>query len=318
MANSNILEDKKDLHILLHSQRYYIYYLEHCKLVVDEGVVKYITKENNLEKYSNIPIANTTVILLGEGTSITQTAVRYLSAAGVLVGFVGNKGSSFFSGFDDIVTFFQPSNEYRPTEYMQKWAKFWFDVDQRLEKAKQLINIRIDYFFEVLQNNKDILEFNKDVSIKNFRNKSIEIKKKINNVKTIQELLMIEAVWVKFLYKEFATLFYIDNFRRDASSRIEVNSFLTMGNYLAYGIAGVCLWVLGINYSFALLHGKTIRGALVFDIADIIKDAIVLPAAFFCFATNKTKKEFKNYLLAKFRKYNVYQILFSYIKELQN
>jgi hypothetical protein len=42
------------------------------------------------EQYWNIPIANTTCILLGGGTSITQAAMRMLAQAGVLVGFSGS------------------------------------------------------------------------------------------------------------------------------------------------------------------------------------------------------------------------------------
>ncbi|STX45386.1 CRISPR-associated endonuclease Cas1, subtype I-F/YPEST [Legionella gratiana] len=30
------------------------------------------------------------------------------------------------------------------------------------------------------------------------------------------------------------------------------------------------------------MHGKTRRGALVFDVADLIKDALILPWAFIC------------------------------------
>ncbi len=54
------------------------------------------------------------------------------------------------------------------------------------------------------------------------------------------------------------------------------------GNYLTYGLAATTLWVLGIPHGFAVIHGKTRRGALVFDVADLIKDAIVLPLAFIC------------------------------------
>jgi len=49
------------------------------------------SEKNN--RYFNIPIANTTVILLGSGTSITQAAVRMLAQAGVLIGFCGGGGT---------------------------------------------------------------------------------------------------------------------------------------------------------------------------------------------------------------------------------
>ena len=37
----------------------------------------------------DIPIANTTTVLLGPGTSVTQAAMRELDKAGVMVGFCG-------------------------------------------------------------------------------------------------------------------------------------------------------------------------------------------------------------------------------------
>jgi hypothetical protein len=45
----------------------------------------YLTEEQDNKQYWNIPIANTTCILLGGGTSITQAAMRMLAQAGVLV-----------------------------------------------------------------------------------------------------------------------------------------------------------------------------------------------------------------------------------------
>jgi CRISPR-associated protein Cas1 len=38
--------------------------------------------------------------------------------------------------------------------------------------------------------------------------------------------------------------------------------------------------VLGLPHGLAVLHGKTRRGGLVFDIADLVKDALILPQAF--------------------------------------
>jgi CRISPR-associated protein Cas1 len=35
-----------------------------------------------------------------------------------------------------------------------------------------------------------------------------------------------------------------------------------------------------LPHGLAVLHGKTRRGALVFDIADLVKDATILPLAF--------------------------------------
>ena len=53
------------------------------------------------------------------------------------------------------------------------------------------------------------------------------------------------------------------------------NSFIDHGNYIAYGYAASSLNVLGISFAFPVMHGKTRRGGLVFDVADLFKDALV-------------------------------------------
>ena len=39
-----------------------------------------------------------------------------------------------------------------------------------------------------------------------------------------------------------------------------------------------------MSFAFGVNHGRTRRGALVFDVADLVKDAVVMPAAFKGFA----------------------------------
>ena len=78
-----------DLKTILHSKRANLYYLEHCRVLVNGGRVEYVTDEGRRQLYWNIPIANTTVVLLGTGTSVTQAAMRELAKAGVMVGFCG-------------------------------------------------------------------------------------------------------------------------------------------------------------------------------------------------------------------------------------
>ncbi|WP_273542329.1 type I-F CRISPR-associated endonuclease Cas1f [Aeromonas caviae] len=85
-----------DLKTILHSKRANLYYLEYCRVLINGGRVEYVTDEGKESLYWNIPIANTTCILLGTGTSITQAAMRELAKAGVLVGFCGGGGHPSF------------------------------------------------------------------------------------------------------------------------------------------------------------------------------------------------------------------------------
>ena len=126
--------ESSNLKVILHSKRANLYYLEKCRVMQKDGRVLYLTEGKKENQYWNIPIANTTVILLGTGTSITQAAMRMLVSAGVMVGFCGAGATPLFAGTE--VEWLSPQSEYRPTEYVQGWLSFWFDEEKRLSVAK--------------------------------------------------------------------------------------------------------------------------------------------------------------------------------------
>ena len=86
-----------DLKTILHSKRANIYYLEKCRIQVNGGRVEYVTQEGKESFYWNIPIANTTAVMLGMGTSVTQMAMREFARAGVMVGFCGISSHGIFT-----------------------------------------------------------------------------------------------------------------------------------------------------------------------------------------------------------------------------
>ena len=130
------------------------------------------------------------------------------------------------------------------------------------------------------------------------------------------DLLATEAKLTKQLYKIAARQNNMTGFVRERESIDKANSFLNHGNYLAYGLAATTLWVLGIPHGFAVMHGKTRRGALVFDIADLIKDAIVLPWAFICANENATEQEFRQQCLQAFTDHKAMGVMFDQVKAL--
>jgi CRISPR-associated protein Cas1 len=148
------MERLTDLKAILHSKRANIYYLEKCRVMQKDGRVLYLTEAKDENLYWNIPIANTTVILLGIGTSITQAAMRMLASAGVLVGFCGGGGTPLFSGCE--IEWLMPQNEYRPTEYVQGWLNFWFKEDQRLIVAKSFQQARLEYLRKVWRKDREL------------------------------------------------------------------------------------------------------------------------------------------------------------------
>lgn len=292
------MKELTDLKAILHSKRANIYYLEKCRVMQKDGRVLYLTEAKKAYQYWNIPIANTTCLLLGTGTSITQAAMRMLASAGVLVGFCGGGATPLFMGTE--IEWMTPQNEYRPTEYIQGWMGFWFDEDKRLESAKRIQIARIGFIQKIWAKDKELKFAGFEVGddrLKPILEKSLE---EIEGGYNVGRLLTLEAELTRKLYAYSAQKTNLKNFKRDHDNPDDTNSFLSHGNYLAYGLAATTLWVLGISHGFALMHGKTRRGALVFDVADLIKDAIVLPWAFICAKEGMNEKEFRQYVLQKF------------------
>jgi len=301
-----------DLKAILHSKRANLYYLEHCRIMQKDGRVLYQTDGKNENYYWNIPIANTTVILLGTGTSITQAAMRMLASAGVLVGFCGGGGTPLFMGSE--IEWMTPQSEYRPTEYMQGWMQFWFDEAKRLQVAKQFQFARIEFIRKIWTKDRELQAEGFYLDDLDIEQALTQFEKKIPHQEKVGDLLLVEAQTTKQLYKIAATRCKL-GFERNPEQGDLANDFLNHGNYLAYGLAATTLWVLGISHSFAVMHGKTRRGALVFDVADLIKDAIVLPWVFICAKEKMTEQEFRQQILQKFTEHKCLDFMFDQVKE---
>ena len=129
-------------------------------------------------------------------------------------------------------------------------------------------------------------------------------------------MLLIEARLTKTLYKIAVNRTNHTGFAREYTSEDDANSFLNHGNYLTYGLAATTLWVLGIPHGFAVMHGKTRRGALIFDVADLVKDALILPWAFVCAKEQVTEQDFRQQCLQNFTKHKALDVMFDFVKTL--
>lgn len=285
-----------DLKTILHSKRANIYYLQHCRVLVNGGRVEYVTDQGKQSLYWNIPIANTTTILLGTGTSITQAAMRELAKAGVLVGFCGGGGTPLFSAneIDIEVAWFSPQSEYRPTEFLQAWVKFWFDDALRLKAAKAMQQLRLERLYQewskrALRDAGFVVDMERLESLVN------NSRSRVETMPDTMALLTEEARLTKALFKlAVDTVKYGDFTRAKRGTGTDpANRFLDHGNYLAYGLGATATWVLGLPHGLAVLHGKTRRGGLVFDTADLVKDAAILPQAFLSAMRGDDEQQFR-------------------------
>lgn len=303
-----------DLKSILHSKRANIFYLEKCRVMQKDGRVLYLTQDRTEKRYWNIPIANTTVILLGMGTSITQAAMRMLASAGVLVGFSGSGATPLIAATE--VEWLSPQSEYRPTKYVQGWMSFWFDRDKRLQVAKAFQRARIDYLRSSWGKDRDLKEAGFYIDDPDIEKALSGFTTRIKRSPDVGDLLLTEAQLTKSLYKIAANRNGQEGFTRNIEELDSANAFLNHGNYLAYGLAATVLWVLGIPHGFAVMHGKTRRGALVFDVADLVKDSLVLPWAFICAKEGATEQEFRQQCLQNFTKHGALDFMFNSVKEM--
>tara|TARA_R110001583_G_scaffold24563_2_gene89805 strand:+ start:61199 stop:62176 length:978 start_codon:yes stop_codon:yes gene_type:complete len=287
-----------DLKTILHSKRANLYYLEHCRVLVNGGRVEYVTDEGKQSLYWNIPIANTTTLLLGTGTSITQAAMRELAKAGVLVGFCGGGGTPLFTAneLDFEVAWFSPQSEYRPTEYLQAWVRFWFDDTLRLNAAKAIQQARLTRIAAHWINNRRLAEADFVVPRERLEAALESSRRAMTAAPDNTALLTEEARLTKTLFKLACDATDYGEFTRakGGSGSDPANRFLDHGNYLAYGLGATATWVLGLPHGLAVLHGKTRRGGLVFDVADLVKDAVILPQAFVSAMRGDSEQEFRD------------------------
>lgn len=287
---------------ILPSSRSGFYIIEKCRVMMKDNRVCYVTDNKNNYKFISIPIENTSFIVLTTGCSISTSAARELASCGIVLIFAGNGGTPVFMTAQE---------EYRPSEYMQKWVQIYFDEVRRFKVAKKFQEYRV---LNILEN------YNKKEELKNIvfvDDLCAEYLNDVDTAKDVPTLLAFEAKFTKKLYGRLAKNFKIDNFTRNHGAKDKddlTNSYLDHGNYLAYGMASAALYSLGISYALPVMHGKTRRGALVFDVADIVKDAFVMPTAFISSSSGDSDKEFRDSCIKELEKNNVLKMLFTIVK----
>jgi CRISPR-associated protein Cas1 len=309
-----------DLKTILHSKRANIYYLEYCRLLVNGGRVEYVTDEGKSSLYWNIPIANTTVILLGNGTSVTQAAMRELAKAGVMVGFCGGGGTPLYNattGDTDIV-WFSPQSEYRPTEYLQAWLRLWQCDHKRLAAAIMLQQKRIDFIQSTWIKSSKFFDECFQVDTENLVPVLDLYRAEVDICLSVMDIFSTEARFTKLLYQQACKAVNSSSFVRVKQGKgIDLaNRNLDYGNYLAYGLGATATWVLGLPHGLSVLHGKTRRGGLVFDVADLVKDALVLPQAFISATLGHEDQEFRTSCIQNFLRKEALDYMIDTLKEI--
>ena len=253
-------------------------YLERSRIRVEgERVVYYITDDEHRRVY-NIPHVNLAVLFMGQGTSITQEAVRLLGEEGVHLAVTGTGGTPLHMG---------ALTTYTSTRHFRELLPIYQSTSKSFIAAKTAMRIRSESMksFGAIQAQKMLRQH--DVS--GIRSLCEDFNTNLERCVDISQLLGFEGRFAKGCYAEFSKMAGLDKFKRLAGVEDQgkvadpafcVNRLIDHGNYLCYGMAGAALWALGVPPHLSIFHGKTRAGGLVFDLADTFKDSLVLPLAF--------------------------------------
>ena len=291
---------------LLMSQRNTALLLERARVRTEGGRVVYDKADEKREKTFNVPFANLAILFLGQGTSLTQDAARLLSEEGVYVAFTGTDGTPLHYG---------ALTNYQVTKYFQRMFPISTSPSQSLEVARMAMQRRVDLIDQLTGKVREATGVRVDEA--QLRGLCGQLRDYLPQIESHEKMIGVEGMLTKRLYALYADALGVSDFTRvhgagDRSSPAALaNSRLDQGNYLAYGVAGASLWTLGIPASLSFFHGKTRAGGLVFDMADIFKDAIVLPCAF---AQHASERDFRNTLTDLLQDLGALEICFVFLK----
>ena len=190
-----------------------------------------------------VPCAALNVLMLGPGTSISHAAIRALAENGCLVFWTGEEGVRFYA---------QGLGETRSARNLLRQARLWADDKLHLEVVLRLYQMRFD---EVL-----------DAGL------------------TLRQIRGKEGMRVRHAYAEASRATGVPwkgrSYARDRWTAADpINRALSAANSCLYGVCHAAIVAAGYSPALGFIHtGKML--SFVYDVADLYKLEMTVPAAF--------------------------------------
>lgn len=191
----------------------------------------------------HVPCASLSLLMLGPGTSVTHAAILTLAESGCLVAWCGEQGIRFYA---------QGLGETRSAANLIRQARLWASPNHRMQVVRRMYEMR---FQEPLPS---------DISLQQLRGK--------------------EGARVRAAYAKASEVYGVpwsgrDYKRRDWNQADPINRALSAANACLYGVCHAAIVSLGYSTALGFIHtGKML--SFVYDIADLYKADLTVPAAF--------------------------------------
>ncbi len=226
-------------------------YIEHAVVQRRQHAIEYIREDHGRVM---IPVAALSVLLLGPGTRITHAAIRILAEHGCTVLWVGEDATRFYA---------QGVGETRHAYRLLRQAELATDPAKRLQVVRRMYALR---FGEPL-----------DPSW------------------TLEQIRGREGNRVRSAYRaaseKYGVPWYGRRYDRNDWHRGDpINRALSAANALLNGLCHAAILAGGYSPALGFIHtGKQL--SFVYDIADLYKTEITIPAAFETVAESAAKVE---------------------------
>jgi CRISPR-associated protein Cas1 len=192
---------------------------------------------------TTVPCASVTTLLLGPGTNISHAAIRTLAQAGCLVLWTGEAGVRFYA---------QGLGETRSSWFLQQQVRLWADPVSREAVVRRMYEMR---FGET-----------------------------VDPAATLQQIRGREGIRVRQVYQRYSQATSVAwagrSYDRTAWNRGDpINRALSAANACLYGVCHSAILSVGCSPALGFIHtGRQL--SFVYDIADLYKTEISIPAAF--------------------------------------
>jgi CRISP-associated protein Cas1 len=190
-----------------------------------------------------VPVATLALLMLGPGTSITHAAIRTLADNGCSVLWVGEQGVRCYA---------QGLGETRSARRLMRQARLWADAALHLAVVRRMYEMRFEERLDPA------------LSLQQIRGKE-GVRVREAYARASQET---GVAWSGRTYQR-ADWYYAD----------PVNRALSAANSCLYGVCHAAILSAGYTPALGFVHtGKQL--SFVYDIADLYKTEVTIPAAF--------------------------------------
>lgn len=201
-----------------------------------------------------VPCASLSLLMLGPGTKITHAAIRTLADNGCLVAWSGEEGVRFYA---------QGMGETRSSANLLRQAVLHADPEQRLRVVRRMYEMRFP--------------------------------DPLDPALTLQQIRGKEGIRVRETYarwsRETGVKWDGRSYKQaDWRKATPINRALSAANSCLYGVAHAAIVAAGYSPALGFIHtGKML--SFVYDVGDLYKAELTIPAAFRCTAAGEQKLE---------------------------